>query len=202
MIATMSPKPRTRKRLRSHRWTRQELYDLCSAGWFHDKKVMLIDGRIYVMPMPNPPHDYALGTLDDYLRTVFSTGYHVRNQMGLGIGKRTDPGPDLAVVPGVRADFLNEHPQTAILVVEISESTLAIDLRVKPDLYALAGVPEYWVVDLVNRRVIVHRDPIPDAESPRGFRYASIISYTADASIAPQAKPTSTVQINSLLPPL
>lgn len=188
------------KPVRAYRWTRFELYDLCSAGWFHDRKVMLIDGRIIVMPMPKPPHDAGLNRTYEYLRTAFGSGYFVRNQQALGVSKRNDPGPDLAVVLGSHLDYETEHPTTALFVAEISDSTLRTDTQIKPHLYALAGVPEYWVLDLVNRRLIVHTNPIADREAPRGVRYARVISYDEAATVAPQALPDAATTVTALLP--
>jgi Uma2 family endonuclease len=88
------------------------------------------------------------------------------------------PEPDIAVVePG---DFLHEHPEGALLVVEVALSSLAIDTQIKPDLYAAAGVPDYWVVDVAAKRVRVFREPGGDG-------YASRAVLGPDGSAAPEA---------------
>lgn len=183
-----------------HRWTLSAYRQLNKTGLFHDVKTMLIDGEIFVMPMPNPPHDTALGLTDDYLRRAFATGYHVRNQMGFDIGAKTDPGPDLAVVPGSIRDYANQTPTSAVLVVEISESSLPIDTTKKVELYATASVPDYWVIDLENRKLHVFRDPEPKPTGLGATAYKSRQSFDPSDSISPLAMPSATVKVADLLP--
>src|SRR5262245_57460043 len=83
-----------------HRWTIAEYRELSKTGLFHDKKTMLLDGVLYVMTLPKPPHDEALNLTYEFLRAAFPSGHHVRNQQGFDIGTRNDPGPDLVVVTG------------------------------------------------------------------------------------------------------
>ncbi|MEO2092076.1 MAG: Uma2 family endonuclease [Gemmataceae bacterium] len=183
------------------RWTIKQYRELSKTGLFHDKKTMLLYGVLYVMVMPNPPHDTALGLTEDWLRSVFTPpGHHVRNQMGFDIGEDTDPGPDLAVVQGDRRAYAQQTPTTAVLIVEVSETTLFTDITTKAEKYATAKVPEYWVIDLENRQLIVFREPV---ELPAGLgasAYRQRNTYGPDATIAPLAAPTATVRVADLLP--
>ena len=183
-----------------YRWTIAEYRELGKTGLFHDMKTMLIDGEIYAMVMPAPPHDTALNLAQDILRGIFSTGHHVRNQQGFDIGTRNDPGPDLAVVVGSVRDYAKKTPTTAILVVEVSDTTLHTDLTTKAELYATAGVPDYWVIDLNNRRLIVFRDPepLPQGLGATAYRTRSTL-YSAD-TVSPLAAPTAKVTVADLLP--
>ena len=122
---------------------------------------MLLDGVLYVMTMPNPPHDEALNLADAFLRTAFSTGHHVRNQQGFDVGTSTDPGPDLAVVAGSIRDLHGRTPTTAVMIVEVADSSLSTDLTKKAELYATAGVQEYWVIDVNGQQLHVFRGPVP-----------------------------------------
>ena len=124
-----------------YRWTIAEYRDLYKTGLFYDKKTMLLDGVLYVMVMPNPSHDTALGLVEDWLRTVFTSGHHVRGQKGFDIGTANDPGPDVAVVPGSLRDYATRTPTTAVLIVEVADSSLTIDSTKKAELYATANVP-------------------------------------------------------------
>ena len=130
-----------------YRFTIAEYRQLGQTGLFRDKKTMLLDGEIYVMVFPLPPHDIALGLTDDWLRTVFVAGYSVRNQMGFDVGTRNDPGPDLAVVVGHRRDQTTT-PRTAVLVIEVAEKSKA-QLRIKAAAEAAEsrGIPEWMEVD-------------------------------------------------------
>jgi Uma2 family endonuclease len=77
----------------------------------------------------------------------------------LALSNDSEPKPDIAVVPGSPCDY-QQHPQAALLVVEVSDKTRQYDLSLKAKLYAAArGIPEYWVVDLLARQLVVIRDP-------------------------------------------
>jgi Uma2 family endonuclease len=108
--------------------------------------------------------------------------------MALVLGLATDPVPDLAVVQGSPREYA-EHPRTALLVVEISESSLAYDCGDKADLFAAGGIREYWVVDLIHRQVVVHRDPVSDAVRLHGARYQTVTAVSADGRMSPLAAP-------------
>jgi len=186
-----SPKP--------HRWTVAQYRDLAKTGQFRDQKTMLIDGEVFVTAMPNPPHDLALGLTDDWLRTAFAAGFHVRNQMGFDVGTDNDPGPDLAVVRGTRVDLAGRTPTEAVLVVEVADSSLFFDVTTKAELYATAGVPEYWVIDLEHRELIVFRDPRRLAVN--GHAYQTKFTRTATESVTPLAAAGASVVVRELLPP-
>jgi Uma2 family endonuclease len=89
----------------------------------------------------------------------------------LALGQYSEPEPDAAVVRGTVRDFAAEHPTSAVLVVEVSDSTLAFDRDVKASLYAAAGIPEYWIVNLVERQLEIHREPTPMPAARLGYGY-------------------------------
>ena len=103
---------------------------------------MLVNGEILEMPAAGGPHDVALTLLDDLIRRAFPTGFAVRCQMSLVLGRSIDPVPDLAVVSGSARDFIHK-PTTAALVVEISDSSLDYNVGDKACLYASAGIADY-----------------------------------------------------------
>lgn len=120
------------------RWTVAEFHQLRGEPWLEAQRMILVEGEILDMPNPDPPHDAGLGLLEELLREAFGRGFWVRGRMALVLGLATDPVPDIAVVAGSPRDF-KEHPRTALLVVEVSQSTLAYDLRQKASLYAAAS---------------------------------------------------------------
>ena len=169
-------------------------------GWFEGRRAMLIEGEILEMPGPNPPHA-ALTTKVDYtLRRYFGHGYVIRNQSPLVLGQSTDPEPDLAIVAGQLMDFYAAHPTSALLVIEVADSMLAFDTTQKASLYAAAGIEDYWVVDLVENRLIVYRDPVPDAKQPFGAKYTLIDSSKPPATVTPLCEPGVVVPVADLLP--
>lgn len=153
-ITTREPKPR--------RWTRDEYYRMGDLGFFQDQRVELIEGEILQRRTQSVPHAAAISLTHEVLRSVFSEGHWVRNQAPLTFSSSSEPEPDIAVVAGEIRDHSGGHPTTALLVVEISDATLAFDRRKKASLYAQAGIADYWVVNLVNRQLEVYRRPRSD----------------------------------------
>ena len=90
------------------------------------------------------------------------------------------------------------HPTTASLVVEIADTTLTLDMTEKAELYATAGIADYWIVDLNARRLLVLRDPAPIAAGGFAYRTQRVLG-PADA-VAPLAAPDATVRVADLLP--
>jgi Uma2 family endonuclease len=125
---------------RTFHWTREEYHRLADQGYFQDRRVELIEGEIIEMPVLKPPHVMAMILTADVLGAAFGRGFHVRTQAPLNLGEASEPEPDLAVVPGGPRDY-PEHPTTALLVVEVSETTLAIDRGRKASLYARGTLP-------------------------------------------------------------
>jgi Uma2 family endonuclease len=95
---------------------------------------------------------------DEALRRIFHSGCHVRTQLPLAIDPSSEPEPDLAVVKGSGRDYIEAHPSSAVLVIEIADTSLEYDRR-KGRVYAGSGIPEYWIVNLADRCVEVYRDP-------------------------------------------
>lgn len=182
------------------RWTIEQYQALSANGFFHGLSTVLIDGEVYVMPVPDPPHAVAYHLAQAWLQSVFTGGCHVRGQHGFDIGIRTDPGPDLAVVPGSIRDYLPGNPRTALLIVEVSESSLEFDMTTKAEWYATAGVPDYWVLDLVNRRLVVYRDPEPLPAGLAATAYRTRFTLGPTDTVSPLAAPAATVTVADLLP--
>ena len=146
----------------ARRWTRAEYDRIVEAGILGPAdKVELIEGEILVVSPEGPRHVAAIGELADALRGSFGSGFWIRLGNPVALDDESEPEPDLLVVPGEPRDFRDHHPGVAdaALVVEVSQSSIAFDLGRKLRLYARAGVPEYWVLDLVHGCVHVHRDP-------------------------------------------
>jgi Uma2 family endonuclease len=189
-------------RQREYRFTRQEVYKLCDEGWFADQRVNLIDGRIIVMPLPNPPHVFTLTRLRKHLESLVPSNCHYRTEQALAINRVNDPGPVYAIVTGSEEDYLREHPSTAIFIAEISDSTLRTDLGAKAELYAKAQIPEYWVLDVNHRRLIVHREPmLADSEISKQH-YGTMITLSDRDTVAPLFAPQTPVTVASLFPPI
>lgn len=158
-----------------------------------DEPIQLIEGELIVMSPQGPEHSTIAEDLADRLRHAYSGTAQPRLQSPIRASDTSMPEPDIAVVRGARRDYLHRHPRgtDTLLVVEIAMTSQRTD-RAKANVYAAAGVPEYWIVDLAARRIEAHRDP-------RGDHYATVITLAEDASISP---PGTTLQwrVADLLP--
>ena len=195
---TIAQPIRSRSRPRTRRWTVEEYYRLGELGFLTGERVELLDGKICQMPPLNHPHVSAVDATAEALKLAFGPSCWVRTQAPLHIAGSA-PQPDVAVVSGSRREH-QDHPTAALLVVEISDTTLHID-RWKAGLYAAGGVQDYWILDLVHRTLEVRRDPIADPGIKRfRHRYRSVLTVAADQSIAPLARPNVPVAVTELLP--
>jgi Uma2 family endonuclease len=187
---------------RPYRWTREEYYQMIDLGWFQDRRVELIDGEVIEMPAQKDYHGAAVTLSADALRLAFGRGFWVRNQMSLDLSPRSVPDPDLAIVPGSPQGVTvsTPTPTTALLVVEVSDSTLALDRNHKSSLYAAAGIADYWIVNLVQRQLEVYRDPVADGTQPFGFRYNSRTILDPPDTVSPLAAPQASITVADLLP--
>lgn len=181
-------------------WTCDEFHTAGDAGAFEHKRVILIEGEILEMPVPNPPHSTSKDLTGDALRAIFGHGFRVRTENPLILGRSTDPVPDLAVVTGSVRDYAQSHPTTAVLIVEISDTSLDYDLGDKASLYASVAIADYWVVDLVNRQLVVMRDPVADATHRFGFRYATVSTLAVGQTASPLVAPAASVAVADLMP--
>lgn len=202
MTAVMTPpkKPVAAAPPAPHRWTIPEYRELGKTGLFHDVKTMLLHGEIDIIPMPSPLHATASTKVENWLRSVFRSDPHVRVEKAFDIGAENDPGPDAAVVPGEVDDYVSRHPTTAALIVEVAVSSLHTDLNLKPELYAAAKVPEYWVLDVEGRELHIFRDPVAEPAGRGPNAYRSHQTLAASESASPLAAPTATVKVEELLP--
>lgn len=150
--------PRTNPgKVHRQRWTRSDYYRLGELGMIAER-TELIDGDIYVREPVGPAHSTSVGLISAGLRRcIDAERFLVRPQEPLTLGE-SEPFPDVAVVSGTARDFAKQHPTTACLVVEVSDSTLRMD-RNKAKLYARHEIPEYWIVNVNDRHLEVHRTP-------------------------------------------
>jgi Uma2 family endonuclease len=183
------------------RWTRDEFQQIAESGVLRpDERVELIEGEIFELPPQLSYHATGVCLAQDALRDAFGAGFVCRAQLPLALGQRSQPEPDVAVVPGTIRDFANAHPTTALLVVEVSEATLSFDRDTKGSLYASAGIPEYWIVNLVHRQLELYRDPAPIPETRYGFGYRTRIIALSGELVDTPSPTGARVAVDDLLP--
>ena len=194
------PVPTIHVEPRPLRWARHEYYRLYDEGKFDDRRVELLDGEILEKPAQSGVHAWALGASEQVLRAAAGSGHWVRPQMPLNLSQWSDPEPDVAVVLGDYQSWKGKgHPTTALLVVEVSDKTLAFDRKLKQAIYAAAGIREYWIVNLVDRRLEVHRDPVADPQDARASRYASVTPLAAGEFVVPLAFSAARIAVADLI---
>ena len=178
------------------RYTSERYLALIDAGALGpDDKVELLEGEIVAMAPEGPRHEVAIDKTADALRVAVAGRAAVRTQHSVHAGARSVPEPDIAVVPGRHDDYARARPRTALLVVEVSDSSLARDRLRKAPVYAAAGIPEYWIVNLRDDVVEVSRAPEREARrytetrvAPRGERLELV------------ALPGTSLAVDDLLP--
>jgi Uma2 family endonuclease len=168
------------------RWTREQCAPLEASGLFEQEKLELVDGELISKMGKNRPHVKAFTWMQLWLLRTFG-GQFVNAEAPIDVNPSecawNEPQPDLIVLNRDSDSFdANPLPEDLLLVVEISDSTLKFDLTVKAVLYARAGIVEYWGADTAARRLVVHRNP-------ESGRYASVVAYGEDESVAPLAAP-------------
>ncbi len=181
-----------------HKWTQKEYYQMAELGFFHGKRVELIEGEIIEMSPINKPHATAVRKILSCLKALFGEGFLIDSQLPMSFSKASEPEPDVAVIKGVIGDFIKSHPKTAELIIEVSDSTLRYDRTVKVGLYAQNRIQEYWILNLKKRCLEVYRQPKKDKKL--GFIYGEIQILTEDETVAPLAAPTVKIKIADLLP--
>jgi Uma2 family endonuclease len=187
--------------VRTRRWTRIEYDRLIESGFFRPgDPVELLGGQLIVAEPQGSRHFAAVRATGEALRVAFGAGWEVRGQGPIALDEESEPEPDLAVVPGTFRDYQAAHPSRPVLVVEVSETSLALDRVHKGSLYARAGLPDYWIVNLPDHALEVYRDPGPDPDAPFGGRYRSASVMGPGTSVTPLARPDCHVRVIDLFP--
>ena len=187
--------------IRTRRWRRVEYERLIEVGFFRPgDPVELVGGQLIVAEPQGSRHFAAVQAVEEALRSAFGRGWQVRGQGPLALDDESEPEPDVAVVPGSFRDYVAGHPSRPALVVEVSDSSLALDRDHKGSLYARAGLADYWIVNLADQTLEVYREPGPEPAAPFGWRYRSVEVLHGEASVSPLASPGATIRVADVLP--
>ncbi len=170
---------------------RSEYNKLGELGAFEDEKVELLYGVLVPMSPSGGPHCSAIERLTELLVPKLVGRARVRIQMPIAASDESEPEPDVAVAP--LGGDTSDHPAHPLLVIEVAHSSLTKDRGVKARLYAEIGVPEYWIVNLTDRVVEVHRQPANGAyQSCRVLRGGDVAR--------PEAFPELEVPVSVVIP--
>lgn len=163
-----------------------------------DDPIELLAGRLIVAEPKHSPHETAVHAAADALRAAFARGWHVRIGAPIVLGDFSEPEPDVSVVRGSIRDYRDAHPTGAALIVEVAQTSLRLDRRIKASIYAAGGIAEYWIVNIVAGVLEVHREPV--AATRRRWEYRSVTTLARDARVAPLAAPDAAIRVEDLLP--
>lgn len=163
-----------------------------------DDPIELLAGRLIVAEPKHSPHETAVHAVADALRGAFRAGWHIRIGAPIVLGDFSEPEPDVSVVRGGYRDYRDAHPTGAALVVEVAQTSLRLDRRIKARIYAAGGIPEYWIVNIVAGVLEAHREPV--AATPRRWEYRSVTTLARDARVTPIAAPGAAIAVADLLP--
>jgi Uma2 family endonuclease len=176
-------------------FTVHEYHKMGEAGILtEDDRVELIEGEIVVMPPIGEGHFGNVNRFTSLFVRKFSDQAVVHIQNPVRLGLRNEPEPDVVLLR-FREDFYAgkfPEPEDVLLLVEVADSSLAYDRKTKVPLYARAGIQEYWIVDLIHREIVVHRDPSRS-------RYRSVQQIKPGDTIAPVAFPDVSLEVANLL---
>lgn len=179
-----------------HRFTVEDYHKMAEAGILtEDDRVELIEGEIVEMAPIGRRHMASVDRFTLLLVRALSPKAIVRVGGAVRLSGFTEPQPDLILLRP-QADFYptaDAAPSDVLLVVEVADSSLAYDRRVKAPLYVRLGVPEYWIADLNGTGIIVHREPGPDG-------YRQIFVVRGSETFSPEAFPEFALRAEEVLP--
>jgi Uma2 family endonuclease len=170
---------------------RIEYESLVERGLLADSRVELLLGTLVDMSPQGPLHAEVVRRLAEFFVRQLPTHVYTRVQSPLALADDSEPEPDIAVVPA--GDYTKAHPDRALLIVEVADTSLQKDRGVKTALYATAGLPEFWLIDLADRSVEVHRQPTAG-------RYTNVERIDIGGSLAPAAFPAISILAREILP--
>ena len=174
------------------KWSIANWHELVKSGLLAEHRVELLEGEIIEMSPEGPMHSSTNYSVVEYFRELLQNQAVIREAHPITLDN-SEPEPDIAVVRSPYTNYFTHHPypQDIYWLVEISNRTLKLDLEKKSATYARNCIPEYWVIDLVNRQLIVHTQPINNS-------YTQIQIFTAGI-ISPQAFPDVAISLNRML---
>jgi Uma2 family endonuclease len=175
------------------RWSVEAYERVVALGGFpQEKRVELIEGELVEIMPQKPAHRLTVSLILPIALRWCGDSHHVLCQSPLRFSSSV-PEPDLGIVIGQPRDYANSHPTTAVLIIEVSDTTLEYDQTIKATIYATAGIEDYWIVNINERTVEVRRQPGPSS-------YRSLQTYTETDTIAPLFNPTASILVADLLP--
>ncbi|CAN5492781.1 Uma2 family endonuclease [soil metagenome] len=179
-------------RPRVKKWTLKEVERLLTLGGGDSfDGYELLEGDLLEKMPQNDPHWYGQVNAVDALRQAFGTERHYPAQQPIKFNQADAPEPDVAVLTRLTP---RPKPGETLIIVEVADSSVADNLQRKARIYARHAVPDYWVVDVVRKRLVVHRQPHPETED-----WGQVFEVLPGESVAPLGAPEHPIAVADLL---
>jgi Uma2 family endonuclease len=194
----VKPKPLVEAAPEIKLWTVEEFANLLGTDLLGgDSRYELLDGVIFKKMGQNESHALSILLVADALRLVFGSEFNVNQQLPVFLGPNTKPEPDIVVFRGSARSYASSFPQTSdiALLVEVVDTRQDTARNQKVPLYAAAGIPEYWIVDLKRKVLEVRRGPIIESQEWTETRI-----YSPTESLQPLEGTQGFVSVNDLFP--
>ena len=175
-----------------YKWSIDEWHELVNSGVLEGKPVELLEGDIVEMSPEGIEHSYTNDSVVKYLRSILANLADVKESHPITLDN-SEPEPDIAIVqlPETRYRTHHPYPQDIYWLIEVSDRTLKKDLEQKIITYARNSIPEYWVIDLKHKKLIVHTHP-------QNNRYTQTTEYQSGI-VTSQAFPNVEIGLDKLL---
>jgi Uma2 family endonuclease len=176
----------------TYKWSIAQWHKLVESGVLDHKAVELLEGEIINMSPEGIPHSHTTRSVGKYLQNQLE-GLALISEAHPITLDNSEPEPDIAIVRLPESIYAQHHPYSDDIywLIEVSNTTLQIDMTVKAKIYAQNNIPEYWVIDLVNKKLIVHTQPQNNC-------YSQVKEFTT-GTISAEAFPNIPLAINKLL---
>ena len=183
-----------------YRLSVQKYHKMIEAGVLgEDDHIELLEGYMVLKMARNPPHDWTLSNLTTLLMRLIPDAWRVRCQMALTTPE-SEPEPDINIARGARTAFRRRHPMPAdvSLVIEVADSTLALDRTDKGRIYARANLSIYWIVNVADNQIEVYTNPQSTAASP-SYATCTIYQLTDVVPLILDGQPLGTIPVSEIL---
>jgi Uma2 family endonuclease len=178
-------------------WTVEEYHRMNEAGIFApDERVELLEGKILCKSAKSTAHRSATGRINYVLKKRLENRAWVSSQELVKLNERSEPEPDISVVKIHPLDYADHHPTPSevYLIIEVADSSLKLDCETKAQAYSLAGIKDYWVLDVVKRELHIFRNPTENG-------YESQVIIMESETVSPLEFPDLQIRLSDMLPP-
>jgi Uma2 family endonuclease len=165
-------------------------------------RIELIEGILVAKMAEDPPHASVCEMARDAVEGKLPGGWHVRGEKPLRIPSRASlPEPDLVVARGIPRDYLARHPEPSdvALVIEVADSSLDDDRKLMSRVYGGAGIPTYWIVNVVEGQIEVYSSPSGPSE-PVGYRHCEVYARGREVPLVIAGADVGSISVADLLP--